>query len=613
MAVSLKKFLIGSPLNTASLHEQRLSKKAALPILASDNLSSSAYATEEIIRALVIAGAVGVAVPLSYAIPIALAIGVLTAIVAISYGQTLHAYPTGGGAYTVAKENLGVTSGLIAGSSLLVDYVLTVAVSVAAGIAAITSAVPSLYSHRVGLSLLTIALILVANLRGVRETASVFAGPVYLFLGSAFLLIVAGFLRYAMGGLPEAPPMASEALPVIWNYATVFLLLHAFASGCAALTGIEAVANGVTMFRPPVARNAAKVLYILAALLTVLFLGITVLTYLYGVAPREDQTILSQLGRAVFGQGIVYFVFQAATMSILVLAANTSFSGFPRLGSVMAQDRFLPRQLANLGDRLVFSNGMILLSLAAAFLIVLFQADVHLLIPLYMVGVFIAFTLSQAGMVIHWLRSKEANFRRLRIAVNAFGAFTTGFVLIVVATVKFLEGAWVILLAIPLYVLLCLRVRRHYFEVGLEMSLADYEKPGELRHTALVPVSGMSKMVLAAIEYARSISPDVVAVMVNVDNADREQLEQQWQEWVADVPLVILESPYRSIHQPLLLFVDEIQGWRDDDVVTVVIPEFITRHWWHHLLHNQTSFFLKASLLFRRGIVVTSVPQHLRR
>lgn len=613
MAVSLKKFLIGRPLHTASLHEQRLSKKAALPILASDNLSSSAYATEEIVRALVLAAAIGVAVPLSYAIPIALAIGILTAIVAISYGQTLYAYPTGGGAYTVAKENLGVTPGLIAGSSLLVDYVLTVAVSVAAGIAAITSAVPSLYSHRVALSLLTIAVILVANLRGVRESASVFAGPVYLFLGSAFLLIVVGFLRYNMGSLAGPPSMASAVAPVVWNSASVFLLLHAFASGCAALTGIEAVANGVTMFRPPVASNAAKVLYILAALLTVLFLGITVLTYLYGIAPRDDQTILSQLGRAVFGQGIVYFVFQAATMLILVLAANTSFSGFPRLGSVMAQDRFLPRQLANLGDRLVFSNGMILLSLAAGFLIVLFQADVHLLIPLYMVGVFIAFTLSQAGMVIHWLRSKETRYRRLRIAVNAFGALTTGLVLIIVAAVKFLEGAWVILLAIPLYVLLCLRVRKHYFQVGLEMSLTDYEKPGELRHTALVPVSGMSKMVLAAIEYARSISPDVVAVMVNVDNADRAQLEQQWAEWVADVPLVILESPYRSIHRPLLLFVDQIQDWRDDDVVTVVIPEFVTRHWWHHLLHNQTSWFLKAALFFRRGIVVTSVPQHLRR
>jgi amino acid transporter len=613
MVRSLKKLLLGNPLRTTSLHEQRLTKKAALPILASDNLSSSAYATEEIVRALLAAAAVGVAFPLSYAIPIALAIGLLTAIVAISYGQTLHAYPTGGGAYTVAKENLGVLPALVAGSSLLVDYVLTVAVSVAAGIAAITSAAPVLYEHRVGLSLLTVALVLMANLRGLRESAAVFAGPVYLFLGSAFLLIGAGFVRYFLYGAPVAQALPAEAAPEVWNAATVFLLLHAFASGCAALTGIEAVANGVTIFRPPVARNASTVLYILATLLAALFLGITVLCYVYGIAPRPEETMLSQLGRAVFGPGVVYYLIQGATMAILVLAANTSYAGFPLLGSVMARDRFLPRQLANLGDRLVFSNGMILLSLAAGFLIVLFQADVHLLIPLYMVGVFIAFTLSQAGMVIHWLRSQDSKFRSLRIAVNAFGALTTGLVLVVVATVKFLEGAWVILVAIPLYVLLCWRVRQHYFQASLEMSLADYEKPKELRHTALVPVAGMSKIVLAAIEYARSISPDVVAVTVNVDNQDREKLEQQWQEWVADVPLVILESPYRSIHRPVLLFIDELQGWREDDVVTVVIPEFVTRHWWHQLLHNQTSLFLKASLLFRPGIVVTSVPQHLRR
>jgi len=613
MVGSLKKLLIGSPLETATLHEQRLSKKAALPILASDNLSSSAYATEEIVRALLAAVAVGVAFPLSYAIPIALAIGLLTAIVAISYGQTLYMYPTGGSAYRVAKENLGTLPALVAGSSLLVDYVLTVAVSVAAGVAAITSAVPVLYEHRVGLALLTIALILLANLRGMRESAAVFAGPVYVFLGFAFLLIVGGLVRYFSSGVAVAQPLPAAAAPELWNAAVMFLLLHAFASGCAALTGIEAVADGVTMFRAPVARNASIVLYVLAALLTTLFLGITVLSYGYGIQPREGETMLSQLSRAIFGPGAFYYVFQAATTAILFLAANTSFAGFPLLGSVMARDRFLPRQLANLGDRLVFSNGMILLSLAASFLIVIFQADVHLLIPLYMVGVFIAFTLSQAGMVVYWLRSSEARFRSLRIAVNAFGALTTGLVLIVVAAVKFMEGAWVILAAIPLYVLLCWRVRQHYFAVGLEMSLADYEKPKELRHTALVPVAGMSRMVLAAIEYARSISPDVVAVTVNVDGQDRQRMEQQWEEWVGDVPLVILDSPYRSIHRPLLLFIDEMQDWREGDVVTVVIPEFVTRHWWHQLLHNQTSLFLKASLLFRQGIVVTSVPQHLRR
>jgi len=488
-----------------------------------------------------------------------------------------------------------------------------VAVSVAAGIAAITSAVPSLYSHRVLLSVVTIFAILVMNLRGVRESAAVFSGPVYLFIGCAFLLILGGLAHYMAGGAPVAHPATSAAPPLIWNFTAVFLLLHAFASGCAALTGIEAVANGVTIFRPPVSRNASTVLYILATLLTIMFFGITLLTYLYGIHPREDETMLSQLGRMVFGAGPVYYTIQGATMAILVLAANTSFADFPRLASVMAKDRFVPRQLSNYGDRLVFSNGMLVLATLAALLIVVFQADVHLLIPLYMVGVFVAFTLSQAGMVIHWLRSGEKRWRRWRIGVNAFGAVTTFVVLVVVAFVKFLDGAWVIALAIPLLVWICLQLRRHYFQVGLEMSLTDYEKPRDLRHTAVVPVAGMNRVVLSAVEYARSISKDVIAVTVNVDQTDREKLEQQWEEWVADVPLVILESPYRSIQRPLVQFIRELEDWRDDDVVTVVVPEFVAKRWWHQFLHNQTSLFLKAALLFQPRIVVVSVRQHLRR
>jgi amino acid transporter len=613
MALSLKKLLIGSPLKTAALHEQRLAKKAALPILASDNLSSAAYATEEIVVGLLAGASVGAALPLIYAIPISLAIGLLTGIVAISYGQTLHAYPTGGGAYTVAKENLGITPALVAGSSLLVDYVLTVSVSVAAGIAAITSAFPALFSHRVALSVGTILIILVMNLRGVRESAAVFSGPVYLFLGSAFLLILGGLARYFWFGAPSAHPATSVAAPAAWNFTMVFLLLHAFASGCAALTGIEAVANGVTIFKPPVSRNASIVLYTLATLLTAMFLGITVLSYLYGILPRQDETMLSQLGRTVFGTGPIYYTIQASTMAILVLAANTSFADFPRLASVMAKDRFLPRQLSNFGDRLVFSNGMLVLAALAALLIVVFRADVHLLIPLYMVGVFVAFTLSQLGMVVHWLRSDDRKRRRWRIGVNAFGAFTTFVVLVVVAFVKFLDGAWVIAVTIPLLVWMCLQLRRHYFQVGREMSLTDYEKPRDLRNTAVVPVAGMSRVTLSAIEYARSISKDVVAVTVNVDQADQEKLEQQWEEWAPDVPLVVLASPYRSIHRPLLEFIQEMEGWRDDDVVTVVVPEFVPKRWWHQFLHNQTSLFLKAALLFQPNIVVVSVRQHLRR
>jgi amino acid transporter len=609
----LKQVLIGSPLETASLHEQRLSKKSALAVLASDNLSSTAYATEEILLALTAGAAVGLVLPLSYAIPIGVAIGILTLIVVISYGQTMYAYPTGGGAYTVAKENLGVTSALTAGASLLIDYVLTVAVSVAAGIAALTSAFPQLYEHRVGLCLVAVALVLVANLRGVRESAAVFAGPVYLFILCAYLLVLGGLAKYFAGSASAASASSASAADPAWQAATVFLVLRAFASGCAALTGIEAVATGVRVFREPVSRNAAVTLYLLAAMLGTLFLGITVLAYLYGVAPREGETVVSQLARTVFGTGPIYYVIQAATMTILILAANTSYTGFPRLASVMATDRFLPRQLASLGDRLVFSNGILLLSVLAGALIVAFDAQVHSLIPLYMVGVFTAFTLSQAGMVIHWRKSSERG-KAWQIGVNAFGAFTTALVLLVVAVVKFAEGAWLILIAIPTLVVACRQVREHYYQVGRELSLTDYEKPEELRHTAVVPVpASPNKMVLAAIEYARSISKDVIAIHINRDGADREQLQHQWHEWSPDVPLVVLESPFRAITQPLMRFIDEIHNWRDEDVVTVVIPEFVTSRWWHHFLHNQTTAFLKVALLFKPHVVVTSVPHHLRR
>jgi len=611
----LKGFLIGSPLETESLGEQRLSKKAALAVLASDNLSSTAYATEEILLALTAGLAAGLAVPLYYSVPIGLAIGVLTLIVAISYGQTLHAYPTGGGAYTVAKENLGITSALLAGCALLIDYVLTVAVSVAAGIAALTSAFPSLFEYRVGLCLLAIAGVLLANLRGVRESAVVFAGPVYLFVFSAYLLVIGGFIRYAATG--AAPPGTTEvaAAGAVWDLALVFLVLRAFASGCAALTGIEAVATGVKVFREPAARNATTVLYILAAMLGTLFLGITVLTYLYGIVPdlQGRETVVSQLARTIFGVGPVYYLVQGSTMAILILAANTSYTGFPRLASVMAQDRFLPRQLANMGDRLVYSNGILLLSLFAVALIILFDAQVHSLIPLYMVGVFTAFTLSQAGMVVHWRKERTGGRPAWQIGVNAFGAFTTAVVLVVVAVVKFSQGAWLILVSIPLLVIACRAVRQHYYMTVRELSLADYEKPKEIRHTAIIPVAGMNKMVLAAVEYARSISRDVIAVTVNLDNEDREKLLEEWQARVPDVPLVILESPYRAIHRPLLRFIDEVESWRGDDVVTVVIPEFVTKSWWHHFLHNQTTLFLKAALLFKPRIIVTSVPYHMQR
>lgn len=607
----LKHFLIGTPLDTAALQEEKLSKKSALAVLASDNLSSSAYATEEILLAFGAAAAAGVLLPASYAIPIAAAIVGLTTLVAVSYAQTLHAYPTGGGAYTVAKENLGVTPGLVAGASLLIDYVLTVAVSVAAGIAALTSAFPVLYQHRIALCLLAIALILFANLRGVRESAAIFVGPVYLFIVAAYLLILGGFFAYWRGD-QLSPAVTLPTDTPLWDFAAVFLILRAFASGCVALTGIEAVANGVQVFRPPVSRNAGVTLYILAFMLATLFLGITFLAYQHNIAPRETETVVSQLGRVIFGRGPVYYLIQATTMAILVLAANTSYTGFPRVASVMAQDRFLPRQLANLGDRLVFSNGILVLSVAAGALIVLFDAKVHNLIPLYMVGVFLSFTLSQAGMVLHWRQAREPG-ATLRALVNAVGAMTTAVVLLVVAAVKFAQGAWLVVVAIPTLVWLCRQVREHYFVVGRELSLADYEKPVPRRHLAVVPVAGVNRVVLPAIEYARAIAQDVVAVTINVNNQDRDEVQARWSEWAPDIPLVVLDSPYRSVYRPLIRFIEEIDSWRDDDLVTVVIPEYVPAHWWQLFLHNQTSLLLKAALLFKPKIVVTSVPHHLRR
>ena len=603
----IKKLLLGSPLRTADLPHQRLSKKAALAVFASDNLSSSAYATEEMLLALVAGGAAAVHLML----PAAIAIAVLTAIVVISYSQTIHAYPSGGGAYIVAKENLGVTPGLVAAASLLIDYVLTVAVSVAAGIAAITSALPALYPHRVALGLACVLFILMANLRGVRESATLFGVPVYWFVFCGFLLVIGGFVRAFWLGAPAAPVPEAE-MQAIGRFSLAWLFLRAFASGCTALTGVEAISNGVQAFKAPVSRNASVTLFWMAGILGVLFLGITVLAHRFGVLPTEGETINSQINRIVFGSGPVYYMIQAATTAILILAANTSFADFPRLSSILARDRFLPRQLANLGDRLVFSNGVLILGLAAGALIVAFGGDTHRLIPLYMVGVFISFTLSQAGMVRHWRQSKEPGYR-WRMALNAFGALCTGVVLCVVAAVKFTHGAWIVILAIPVFVYVFRTIRRHYFDLSTELSLTGYEKPQATRHTVIIPVpAAPNRVVLTAVEYAKSVSHDVIAVHVSTDGESREGMIAKWKKFVDDVPLLVFDSPYRSVVRPFLRFIDEMEKLRSDDKITVLLPEFVPDRWWHGLLHNQTSLLFKGALLFRPGIVVTSVPYHLR-
>jgi amino acid transporter len=605
MLPRLKRLLLGSPLRTTELHQQRLSKKAALAVFSSDALSSSAYATEEVVIALTVAGSAW----LYLSTPIAVGIVLLLAIVATSYSQTIHAYPSGGGAYIVAKENLGVTAGLVAAAALLIDYVLTVATSVAAGIAAITSAAPGLYQYRVGLCLVAILIILLGNLRGVRESAVLFGIPVYWFVLSGVVLVGGGIFSLWSGRIEYK---AAPTLPGTLEMPLLFLFLRGFASGCAALTGVEAISNGVQAFKPPVSRNASITLFWMAGILGFMFFGITYLSHALGLVPQTGETILSQINRAVFGRGSIYLMIQAATMMILVLAANTAFADFPRLSSLLARDRFAPRQLFNLGDRLVFSNGIIVLATAAGLLVVNYEGEVHKLMPLYMVGVFLSFTLSQSGMVLHWKTTREAGFR-WRMGLNAFGAVTTFVVLCVVAVVKFTHGAWMVMVAIPLLVLLLRKTRDHYALLARQLSLSDFERPQVTRHTVIVPVAPVpNRVVLTAIEYATSISKDVIAVTVNVDGKEHREIQEAWKKFVEDVPLVVLDSPYRSVTQPLLRFIGEIEDLRKEDKVTVLLPEFVPAKWWHNLLHNQTSLVLKGALLFRPGIVVTSVPHHLR-
>ncbi|MGH9790847.1 MAG: APC family permease [Candidatus Acidiferrales bacterium] len=611
----IKRFLVGSPLHSAELHEQRLSKKAALTVFASDNLSSTAYATEEILLVLMLAGPA----VLYTVVPVAGSIAILLFIVVLSYAQLIHAYPSGGGGYTVAKENLGVGAGLMAAAALSIDYVLTVAVSVAAGVAAIVSFLPDLYPYRTALGVLAVGFVLLINLRGVRESAQAFAIPVYTFIACAYLLVGAGLWRHFVDGVQPKGIEIAPTIEVTSSLAFAMLMLRSFSQGCTALTGVEAVSNGVQAFQKPVVRNSQVTLFVMAGILGSMFLGVSYAAYLFGVVPKTDgsETVLSQIGRIVFGTelmgtGVLYYVTQIATTAILILAANTCFAGFPRLASVMAQDRFVPRQLANMGDRLVFSNGILLLGMLAAMLIVGFQGSTHALLPLYAIGVFLSFTLSQAGLVVHWWRSREKG-RGWRLALNLLGAVTTFLVLIVIAFFKFTAGAWVVVIAVPAVMYLFWKTRRHYFLAAKQLSLSGAERTRVSRHTVIVPVANTpNRVVLTAVEYAMSISRDVIPVTVNTDGRSHDEIRQGWRRIFPDADLVILDSPYRSVAQPLLRFIDEVEDLRQDDKVTVLLPEYVPAKWWHNLLHNQTSLVLKGALLFKPRIVVTSVPTHLR-
>ena len=603
----IKRFVVGEPIPSHLAHHERLSRVTGLAVLSSDPLSSVAYATEEILRVLILVNISA----LTLASPIAVIIASILAIVVFSYRQTIHAYPNGGGAYIVARENLGELPSLVAAAALLIDYILTVAVSIAAGVAALTSAFPDWIDQRVAITLAFVVILTLGNLRGIRESGNIFAAPTYFFIASLLVLIAVGTWRAATG--PVQPVETFEPMTSLGQPLTLFLLLRAFSNGCTAMTGVEAVSNGVPAFRPPEARNAAATMVIMAILSITMFIGITMLAQTYRIIPSEQETVISQLARGVFeGRGIPYYLVQAATMLILVLAANTAYADFPRLASILARDRYLPRQFMNQGDRLAFSNGILGLSTFAAILLVVFGGDTHALIPLYMIGVFLSFTMSQAGMLVHWRKLRGPGWKT-SAAISTAGALVTGIVLLVVAVTKAHEGAWIIMLLIPILVVFFRVNKAHYSAVAAQLTLTDFQP--EIRHhnTVLVPISGVQRAVVQALDYARTLSTDIRAVYIDVDPDVTSQIRQEWETWGRGVPLVVLPSPFRSLMEPLLEYLGDLNTAHPDDYVTVVLPEFVPARWWHHIFHNQRALLIKGSLLFKANTIVTSVPFHLER
>lgn len=601
----LKRTFVGMPLSTDHLSHELIPKWKALAVLSSDALSSVAYATEEILIPLSLFAVGAVA----WSLPIALAVAALLVIITLSYRQTIDAYPNGGGAYTVAKENLGKKAGLVAAASLLIDYTLTVAVSVASGVENFTSAFPGLSEHKVLIGAAVILFVMLMNLRGVKESASIFALPTYFFIFSILALVATGAVKLALGyDLPKAP-LIHEMYPEI----PIFLLLRAFSSGCSALTGIEAISNGIPIFKAPAQHNAKVTMVWMSSLLGVMFLGITFLAHMLGIVPHDGQTAVSLLSARVFGQNFMYYFIQISTALILFLAANTSYADFPRLASLLARDGFLPRQLGSLGDRLVFSNGILGLSLAAVMLLVLFNGVTHHLIPLYAVGVFLSFTLSQLGMVRHHLRLREKGWIRALI-FNSVGALTTFVILVVIAITKFISGAWIVLLLIPAFVWFFLQIKNHYLYVARRLGKISEDQSEQVlpsQHAALIPVSNLHPGVLLALHYARSISKDVRACYVELSPEATMKLQEQWNRVMPQIPLIVLKSPYRSVIEPILDYIDQVKDEQNEQLVTVIIPEFVTKHWYHQFLHNQTALLLRAYLWLKPDTIVTSVRYHL--
>ena len=610
LAARIRAIFIGRPLASEDEITERLPKKKALAIFSSDAISSSAYATEEILRVLVLAGSAAVLL----SIQIAMAIAALLAIVALSYRQVCRAYPSGGGAYAVARENIGSVAALVAAAALMIDYVMTVAVSTASAIAQTYSVIPSLYDVRVEIALVSITLITVANLRGLRESGNIFAVPTYAFVGLALLMIGIGVFRMVTGQTydvvqPDAVHLGTQATGIL-------LLLKAFASGSVALTGTEAIANGVPAFKKPESRNAADTLVVMAVLLGVLFVGITVVANAFGILPtvKGEKTVVALVAGVIFGQDSpLFYSFQAATALILFLAANTSFNAFPRLAAILAEDGYMPRQFAFRGDRLAYSWGVVVLAAIAALLIKAFEGDVHALIPLYSVGVFVCFTISQIGMVIHWRRERSSGWH-WRAAINGIGAVLTFVVLLVVTGEKFVDGAYLVVILVPTLVAMMVFIHRQYAKSARELSVRpDYvAKPPTREERAIVPVPGITRAVIQAVNVARTITDDVRAVYISDDPDAAQQVKLRWEKQVPGVPLVIVESPYRALAGPLVAYLDVLdQAWPPDKlapVTFVVVPEYVAKSWWERILYNQSARRLRAVLLGRPHTVVVNVP-----
>jgi amino acid transporter len=611
----VKRVLVGRPIASSDAEHQLLPKKIALPVFSSDAISSTAYATGEILHVTAIGAATSLAVGTTKLVPIAIGVAVLLAIVVSSYRQTIFAYPRGGGSYVVSRENLGRGPSLVAAASMLIDYILTVAVSIAAGVEALISMNRDLLPYRVELCLVMIGVMTLANLRGLKESGGLFAPPTYLYIAMLGLLLLTGLWEYAQGTLEALPfneEIAEEGLREFGGNVQLFIVLKGFASGAVALTGVEAIADGVPVFRRPQAKNAAATMVAMGMILGTLFFGTALLGSQLKPVPSVEKTAVAQMGEGLFGRGLLFFVLQISTFAILTLAANTAYADFPRLAQFIARDGYLPKQFVNLGDRLVFSNGVLILAGAASLLVVVFGGVTTALIPLYAVGVFTAFTLSQAGMFRHSRTHKPAHWK-LKAATSAFGSFVTFCVLLIVAITKFTDGAWVPLIVLPMFIAFFVSVKRHYTRVNEALtvapSLVRHEAPN---HTVVVLVGRIHKGVIKAVDYAVSLRPHhLIALSVVSDDADRVKVERSWREFDMKVPLETYHAPYRDLVRSVERYIEELDQRWSNDTVTVVIPEFVNTHWYQSALHNQTALRLKGALLFHEGVVVISVPYHL--